>query len=599
MKRRIFMKNKTVKKTLLSITMMLILSGCLHLRNSKVEIYPDDLASYLATLPENTSSSPHYITIMISSNEEFDTIKKALIGAPDKYVYLDLSGSTIETIPDNAFGNIIPWTRNSTLTGIIIPDSVTSIGWGAFANCTNMTSITIPDSVTIIGRGAFDGCTSLVTINVGSGNNVYTSENNILYNINKTFLHKYPAGKMETSFTIPDNVTSIGDNAFENCRNLTGITIPDSVTSIGRGAFSNCTSFASVTIPDSVTSIGDMAFDRCTNLVTINVGSVNNEYTSEKNVLYNKSITLLHTYPAGKMESSFTIPISVTNIGSSAFSYCTSLVSVTIPDSVTSIGGWAFYGCTSLVNVTIPTKVTSIEWYTFTGCTSLSSVTIPDSVTSIGSSAFSGCTSLASVTIPNGVTSIENSAFNGCISLISVTIPDSVTSIGTWAFNDCTNIASVTIGSSVTNIGWSAFSGCTRLVTINVNSSNNTYTSENNVLYNKNKTFLHTYPAGKMETSFIIPDNVTNIGDTAFSDCTSLASVTIPDSVTSIGMWAFDGCTSLASVTFQGTILPDDFNTNVNTFPGDLRDKFYALDQTKGTHGTYTRASGSETWTRQ
>ncbi len=148
---------------------------------------------------------------------------------------------------------------------------------------------------------------------------------------------------------------------------------------------------------------------------------------------------------------------SVTSIGSSAFSGCSSLTSVTIPESVTSIGDKAFYGCSSLTSVTIPEGVTSIGSSAFRDCSRLTSVTIPEGVTSIGSSVFYDCLSLTSVTIPESVTSIGSSAFYDCSSLTSVTIPESVTSIGSSAFYGCASLASVTIGSGVLSIGDKAF----------------------------------------------------------------------------------------------------------------------------------------------
>jgi hypothetical protein len=274
--------------------------------------------------------------------------------------------------------------------------------------------------------------------------------------------------------------------------------------------------------------------------------------------------------------------------------------------SITIIPSYAFrgtsyssYGCATLIGIIIPDSVTSIYHYAFQGCTNLASITIPDSVTRIEESAFSDCTSLANVTIGNNVTSIDSQVFYHCTSLANVIIPDSVTSIGYGAFWDCISLASVTIGNGVTSIEILAFENCTSLTSINVNSGNNTYTSENGILYSKDKKTLVSYPGGKKDFSFIILNSVTSIGRGAFYDCTSLASVTIPDSVTSIGYSAFDNCSSLASVTFQGTIPSSGFSTD-SGFSGDLRAKFYATDSSSGTPGTYTRPSGSsQTWTLQ
>jgi hypothetical protein len=140
------------------------------------------------------------------------------------------------------------------------------------------------------------------------------------------------------------------------------------------------------------------------------------------------------------------------------------------------------------------------------------------------------------------------------------------------------------------------FYHCTSLTTINIGSGNNAYSSENGVLYNKNKTVLHTYAAGKTETTFIIPGSVTSIGMGAFVRC-KLTSVTIPDSVKGIGYIAFNACQNLTSVTFQGTIPSIGFHNEAGG--GDLRAKFYADNATNGTPGTYTRAGSSGTWTRQ
>ena len=364
---------------------------------------------------------------------------------------------------------LIKYPAGKTNTEYVIPNSVYGIREEVFENCTSLTSITIPDSVTIIAVGAFYGCESLTEISVSSENADYSSENGVLFNKDKTKIVRYPVGKKDLSYSIPDSVTSIGEEAFRYCALLTSVTIPDGVTSIGEGAFGDCTSLTSITIGNGVTSIGRIAFSDCISLTSV------------------------------------TIPNSVTSIEDYAFGGCTSLTSITIPDSVTSIGYYAFGGCTSLTNIIIPdgtTEISSMSFeYTayynnesnwengilyignhlikakkdvfdhvkikqgtktiadsaFQTCSSLTSVTIPDSVTSIGGFAFEYCTSLKSVTIPDSVTGINESTFENCKALTKVTIGNSVTSIGGHAFYDCTSLTSITIPENVKTISEYAF----------------------------------------------------------------------------------------------------------------------------------------------
>ena len=296
--------------------------------------------------------------------------------------FYDCNSLTSVVIPDSltSIGNYAFYNCYS-LTSVVIPDSVTSIGDGAFSDCDSLTNVVIPDSVKSIGDAAFDGCDSLTSVVIpDSVTSIGDDAFSWCYSL--------------TSVVIPDSVTSIGNDAFLGCDSLTSIVIPDSVTSIGEGAFESCTSLTSVVIPDSVTSIGDDAFSYCFSLTSIEVDEKNERYCSIDGNLYNKDATTLIQYAIGKTDTSFTIPDSVTSIGNSAFSWCSSLTSINIPDSVTSIGDYAFYNCSKLTSIVIPDSVTSIGNRAFYYCRSLTSVVIPDSVTSIGDHAFYSCNSL-------------------------------------------------------------------------------------------------------------------------------------------------------------------------------------------------------------
>ena len=227
-------KRKNIFKSLLALTLALIMVLGVAPLN---ELAGVDFASLFVPKAEAAGKTYGIYTYEVSSDNKV----------------------TITDCKESAKGAI-------TIPSEIDGKSVTSIGAFAFDGCTGLTSITIPDSVTRIGDGAFSGCTGLTSINVASGNNYYSDNNGVLFNKKKTELIIYPEGKSQTSYTIPDSVTSIGRYAFYGCTGLTSITIPNSVTSIGDGAFLECTGLTSITIPNSVTSIGDEAFWDCTGL---------------------------------------------------------------------------------------------------------------------------------------------------------------------------------------------------------------------------------------------------------------------------------------------------------------------------------------------
>ena len=247
--------------------------------------------------------------------------------------------------------------------------------------------------------------------------------------------------------------------------------------------------------------------------------------------------------------------LPVESIETGAFSNCAKLTSITIPDSVTNIDDWAFGGCTGLTEITIPDSVTSIGDSAFYNTAWYENQ--PDGLVYAGKVAYKYKGKMPENTeliLNNDTSGIANGAFSGCKGLIEITIPNSVTNIGGSAFEYCTGLTEITIPDSVTSIGYYAFSSCTGLTAINADVNSNHYSSIDGVLFNKDKSCLVSYPIGKSNKKYTIPDSVTSIAIFAFSGCTGLTSITIPDSVTSIGGGAFRLCTGLTEITIPNSV---------------------------------------------
>ena len=350
----------------------------------------------------------------------------------------------------------------TSITKVVLPDTLKTIGYEAFRGCSDLTSIEIPESVTSIDGYAFYDCSSL------------------------------------TEIVIPESVTSIGDSAFCRCYSLTEIVIPDSVTSISGSAFAYCSNLASVVIPDSVTRIGNGAFSDCSNLTEIVIPN---------NITSIGAFTFSYCYSL----TSVNIPDGVISIGTNAFNQCTSLAEITIPAYVYDIGSNAFYNCKNLAQVTILSqRLTTIGSSAFSGCTKLWEIYNLSPLTfTIGGTDFGGIAQYAKVihtsldetacvnvteegfiTYSNGeenvllgyagkggdivlpeningnAYAISEKAFYYNDTITGVVIPDSVTSIGTNAFYYCSSLTGVVIGNGVTSIGSYAFYNCSSLKNI-------------------------------------------------------------------------------------------------------------------------------------
>lgn len=436
--------------------------------------YFEDSSATSVTIPSKvTYNGKEYTVTTIGSSaiSGFSNLKTVTIPntvtAIDDYAFKGCSSltsitipSSVKTIGDYAFCDCLNLTSvtipssvktidncafsNCAITNIVIPEGVETIGESAFkyngVESESPISLSIPQSVKTIGDGAFMDC-PLSTITVAEGSENFSAEDAVLFNKEKTEIVAYSCGKNNTSYTIPDTVTSIRPYAFwGSC--LTTITIPSGVTSIGDGAFSTSA------------------------LTEITVAEGNTNYYIGNGALIGTNDKKLVAYPMVKSDiTSYVVPDGVETIGAYAFAYCKALESIEIPKTVKTIGNLAFQDCDKLSSATLNEGLTSIGNQAFTRCESLSEIEIPGTVSSIGYDAFrySGITK---VVFNYGVTEINKQAFEYCEKLETVEIPNSVTTIGEWAFSRCIGLTSLTIPNSITTIGRKAFNACSSLTSI-------------------------------------------------------------------------------------------------------------------------------------
>lgn len=424
----------------------------------------------------------------------------------------------------------------TSLTSVVLPASVNSLGTEVFGECTQLKELIIADSSKELKLG-----TSI--LRGVPLENLYLGRD-VTYPFNDSPFYKKAT---LTQLTIGNNVTSLGKYIFSECSGLTSVTIPKSVNSVGYYAFSSCTALTELIIENGLSSIGNLAFTNCRSL------------------------------------ESLTLPNSVTTIGTEAFNSCISLKRISIADGENKLNCWPdifknvnmeslylgrnftcdnyrnsnkpFYNKASLSQLIIGEKVTEIGKYDFYGCSGLENFEFPHSVSKIGESSFEGCCSLTSLTIPNSIISIGDAAFKDCTGLKHAIVEDDSQALrcgnifegvdldtvylgrNMTAFTKMTTISSLTISEFVTEIYDYQFSGCSRLTSIQLPNS---------------LTIIGDYAFSECVSlsSVIIPNSVITIGYSAFSQCRSLKSVSLPN-VRSIGGEAFDGCSEITAIYYN------------------------------------------------
>ena len=479
--------------------------------------------------------------------------------------YIEVPDSVI-TIGENIFG------KSTVASGIVTPGNETTSGATDNDESENSNSVNYSNNVTYTGR--YRNRTSLERINVDINNEYYISIEGVLFNKDKTRLIRYPASKRDITYTIPNSVTSIDNEAFTNCCFLEKIVVSSSISRIEADTFALCQNLKNIEIPQSVTYIDQSAFNGADSIESIVVDSNNDKYLSIDGVLFNKDKTNLIKYPAKKSNIEYTIPNEVTCIKKHAFENCSNLKSVIIPKSVKEIEKNAIFG------YTLPLKYCYSDSYAhqYYEKAKMPYYIIDEENSDIkttyeikdeeewdisknrDNSVIAKWTLEDRTITISGNGEMKNWPFQisdliFCSSrpntkylcmMEKLEIQEGILNIGKQAFRDCYSLKTIDISSTVQSIEDDSFIGCNSLESINVNTNNNSFISIDGVLYNKEKTKVIYYPLNKSESSYIIPEGVTTFDIRTYSNygifamlvnagrIGKLKNITIPSSVANI-----------------------------------------------------------------
>lgn len=485
-----------------------------------------------------------------------------LLGNPSNVVSFTI-GDGVQIIPDELCDGM------TSLTDIVIPSSVVSIGANAFRNTPwyktffsgspqglvyindvvvgyngtmpKETKLSFRNGIVSIGGNAFKGCSNLISVDFPR--TITRIDNNAFsgcYNLLAVFMS--------------DNMKRIGSYAFEGCSKLTDINLSNGIEYIGYKAFSNCRGLQSFVFPESLKKAGFYILANCTGLNSLVWNAKRGKFVYESEY-YGDEIVL-----SGYDEKDPLFYSDVPNITNVTFGENVELIPCAICARL------------NISSVVIPSKVKKIEDLAFYRCESLKEVVMPTGIDSIGDSAFEGCLSLTNVIFPEGLQYIGDQAFDGCEGISVVNLPQSLTYIGGGAFYE-TNISQIVIPTSVQDMD-GAFRGCTNLTSVVWQAQNcsdfnySPFNSSNIVsfIFGDEVEHIPAYLCSEMSklTSVTVPNSVKSIGDYAFEKCSSLANATLGTSVESIGNRAFSDCTQLSKVTLSESVK----NIGANAFQG-------------------------------
>ena len=428
-------------------------------------------------------------------------------------------------------------------------DALTSIGYRSFYN-TDITELDLSGANASIGTSAFSNCNSLRTVKLSGVN---TIESGAFYGCDEL-----------VNLEMSDTLTTIEGSAFCSCTSLKTVIFSDSVTTIADGSFTDCTGLESVTIGKGCTSVIASAFTRNVNLVKFDVSEDNESYTSVDGVLYNKEKTAVVCYPKS-LSGEYVIPDTVTSIEKAAFENCNKLTKITIGSGVETVNPYAFNQCNLLATVVFKDSDTAnkkICERAFYYCGSLTEVDFGNAVTSIGDYAFTICSKIKSLEFPDSLTSIGQFAFSPYTdrtggtykesNLESVKFGTGLKTIGNYAFYDDRKISKLEFtGDNLTSIGSYAFYDNLALEELNLSGDN--VSIGDNAFNNCNKLKTVNLKSG-----------IKSIGSYAFRDCTVLDDIKLCSELETIGAYAFYNCGNLQSIEIPDNVTKIDNNTFEN-----------------------------------